>query len=167
MTARAGRALLAGALALLLGACALLAGPGRVAIGTPAAQALQALGPPTARYPGPAGERLQYSQEPAGQRVFNLDLDLQGRVARVEQALDDGLFPQRIETGRWQREDVLREYGAPARIIQVHNFAGDIWIWRYLQGPIWRLLFIDIDHTGLVRGWSTGDEGLPDVPDSR
>ena len=75
--------------ALLLGGCALLAVPGRVAVGTPQAQLRQELGAPSATYPaaGGAGERLQYSYQPAGQRVVNIDLDAQGRVARVEQSL--------------------------------------------------------------------------------
>ena len=155
--------------ALLLGGCALLADPGRVAVGTPQAQLRQELGAPSATYPaaGGAGERLQYSYQPAGQRVVNIDLDAQGRVARVEQALSAGLFGQRIQPNHWTRQDVLREYGPPARIEAVHNFKGQIWVWRYLEGPTWRLLFIDIDRAGVVRGWSNGDEDLPDPPDVR
>lgn len=164
------RAALAGvAAALLLAGCALFADPERIAPGTPVAQVLEQLGRPSARYPaaGGLGERLQYSYEPGGQRVINLDLDQQGRVARVEQVLDEGLFAQRIEPGRWTRADVLREYGPPARVERVHNFIGDIWVWRYAVGPTWRLLFIDIDPGGVVRGWSTGDEPLPDPPEPR
>ena len=99
--------------------------------------------------------------------MFNLDLDAQGRVARVEQALSEGLFGARIRPGRWTRDDVLREYGRPARVTRVHNFDGDIWVWRYLDGPTWRLLYIDIDRAGVVRGWSSGDENLPDPPEPR
>ena len=155
--------------AALLSGCALLADPGRVAVGTPLAQLRQELGAPTATYPatGSAGERLQYSYQPAGQRVFNIDLDAQGRVARVEQALSEALFPERIRPDHWTRADVLREYGPPARVMGVHNFDGDIWLWRYADGPVWRLLHIDIDRSGVVRGWSSGDEPLPDVPESR
>ena len=168
MSRRAGAALACG-LALLLGACALLADPGRVAPGTPTAEVLQQLGRPTGRYPATGGvaERLQYSYQPAGQRVYNLDLDAQGRVARVEQALNEGLFAQRIQPNVWTRADVLREYGAPARVMGVHNFVGDVWVWRYLDGPIWRLLYIDIDRAGVVRGYSNGDENLPDPPEPR
>ena len=159
--------------ALLLAAGMLLAGgcasPGGVAPGSPATELAQRLGPPTARYPATAdaGERWQYSHQPAGQQVFNLDLDAQGRVARVEQALNTGLFGQRIQPNHWTRQDVLREYGPPARVEAVHNFDGDIWVWRYLDGPTWRLLYIDIDRAGVVRGWSSGDENLPDPPEPR
>ena len=158
------RALLAALAALLLGACALLAEPSRIAPGTPEAQVLATLGRPTAQYPAAAGQpaRLQYSSQPAGQRVFNLDLDADGRVARVEQALQEGLFAQRIQVDHWRRADVLREYGPPARVEAVHNFKGQIWVWRYALGPSWRLLFIDVDPEGVVRGWSLGDESVAD-----
>lgn len=162
--------LLAG-MALMLGACALFANPGRITPGTPVVEVIRELGRPTAQYPAEAaraaGERLQYSYEPAGQRVYNLDLDAQGRVVRVEQALDEGLFAARIRPNQWTRADVLREYGPPARIIAVHNFDGVIWVWRYLSGQTWRLLYIDIDPTGVVRGWSVGDEQIDAPPEPR
>ena len=78
-----------------------------------------------------------------------------------------GLFGQRIQPNHWTRQDVLREYGPPARIEAVHNFKGQIWVWRYLEGPTWRLLFIDIDPAGVVRGWSTGDENVADEIQTR
>ena len=167
---RPARARALATLALAL-AAALLAGcaqPARIAPGTPAAEVLQALGAPTARYPlAGGGERLQYSSQPAGQVVHNVDLDASGRVRGVEQALSEALFGARIQPNRWTRADVLREYGPPARTMGVHNFDGTIWIWRYADGPTWRLLFIDIDRAGVVRGWSNGDEDLPDPPDVR
>jgi hypothetical protein len=160
---RAWRARLSGAaLAVLLAACAFV-NPTQIAPGTPRAEVLQALGQPTARYPLPdGGERLQYSRQPAGQAVFNVDLDAQGRLRRAEQVLNESLFAERIRPDVWTRADVLREYGPPARVIGVHNFKGDIGVWRYADGPVWRLLYIDIDPTGVVRRWSNGDENLPD-----
>lgn len=150
-----------------LAGCAM---PERVAPGTPVAQAVQQLGAPTARYPAGEGEsagerlpeRLQYSWQPAGKRVYNLDVDAQGRVTRVEQALQEGLFAQRIRPGVWTRADVLREYGPPAQVMGVHNFQGVIWVWRYDNGPFPRLLHIDIDPAGVVRGYSSGDDYPPE-----
>ena len=151
---------------LLTGVAALLAGcadPSRVAVGTPAAEVLHSVGAPTGRYPLPdGGERLQYSSQPGGQTVVNVDVNANGQVARVEQALNEGVFGERIQTNVWTRADVLREYGAPAQIIQVHNFVGDIWVWRYIYGTTWRLLYISIDPSGVVRDWSSGDQNMPD-----
>ncbi|MBY4597709.1 outer membrane protein assembly factor BamE [bacterium BD-1] len=148
------------AVAAILVGCA--ANPEKIAAGTPRAQVLEALGSPTARYPLADGERLQYSMQPAGQLVYNVDFDATGRLVRAEQVLNEGLFPQRIVPNRWTRDEILREYGPPARTEGVHNFKGRIWVWRYADGPVWRLLFIDVDPQGIVRGYSVGDEPMPE-----
>jgi len=150
---------------LALGGC--VAFPEKIAPGTPQAQVLQDLGQPSARYALANGERLQYSMQPAGQRVYNVDFDASGRLVRAEQALSEALFGQRIQPNHWTREDILREYGPPARTEGVHNFKGRIWVWRYADGPVWRLLFIDVDPQGIVRGYSVGDEPMPDPIDPR
>ncbi|MBH1965380.1 MAG: hypothetical protein I8H77_13640 [Comamonadaceae bacterium] len=175
------------AILLVVGLAGCVTRPEQIPAGTPRADVVQALGKPTARYglsnptaslpisclPGGAvsssapqaanqGERLQYSTQPSGQSVYNVDLDGHGRLVRAEEAMNEGLFGQRIQPNRWTREDALCEYGKPARIQRVHNFKGDIWVWRFTEGPTWRLLFIDIDPQGVVRGYSTGDEPLPD-----
>ena len=152
--------------AVVLGTLAGCAAPDRLAPGTPRDQVLGTHGQPTARYPAPdGGERLQYTMQPHGQRVYNVDLDRAGRVLRAEQALSEALFAQRIQPDRWTRTDVLHEYGPPSRTMGVRNFNGVIWIWRYADGPLPRLLYIDIDPGGMVRGYSSGDEPLPDLPD--
>ncbi|MDR0458157.1 MAG: hypothetical protein LBH10_03900 [Burkholderiaceae bacterium] len=147
------------ALALVLSGCAL---PVNVAPGMPASQVIAALGQPTARYTLPnGGQRLQYSQAPMGRRVYNVDLDAQGRAVGVEQALDETLFSRRIAINHWTRDDVLREYGPPMRAMTVHNFDGQIWVWRYydpLAEPY--RLYIDVDRGNIVRGYSTVDESL-------
>jgi hypothetical protein len=135
--------------------------------GTPTAEVVRSLGLPTGRYALPdGGARLQYSLEPSGQTVFNVDLDASGHVVRVEQALSEALYDERIRPNVWTSADALREYGRPAYTMGVHNFVGTIWVWRYLdKGLTWRLLYIDIDPGGVVRNWSIGDEPLPDGPD--
>lgn len=144
------------------------AAPDRLTPGTLRDQVLGTHGQPTARYTAPdGGERLQYTMQPHGQRVYNVDLDRAGRVLRAEQALSEALFAQRIVPDRWTREDVLREYGPPSRTMGVRNFDGVVWVWRYADGPLARLLYIDIDRSGVVRGYSSGDEPLPDLPDVR
>jgi hypothetical protein len=149
----------AAALAALLLGCVQ---PRNITAGMAEGAVLSGLGEPTARYPAQGGgQRLQYSSEPFGQTVYNIDVDAEGRVQRSEQALRESLFAQRIQPNTWTRADVLREYGKPAYTIGVNNFRGDILVWRYVDGQTWRLLFIDVDPAGVVRGWSVGDEPLP------
>lgn len=155
------------AASLLLAACAFM-GPARLQPGTPAAQVQAQLGSPTARYAeGTAGgERWQYSYEPSGRRVYNVDFDAAGSVVRVEQAMSEALFAQRIQPGVWTRDDVLHEYGPPAQTMGTYNFKGVIWVWRYENGPYPRLLYIDLAPDGVVQGYTLGDEYL-DPPDWR
>ncbi|MCU0958319.1 MAG: hypothetical protein MUF55_13745 [Hydrogenophaga sp.] len=89
----------------LLAGCAAM--PERLVTGTPRADIERALGRPTAVIDGVAGTRLQYSRQPAGQQVFNVELDAQGRLRQVDQVMDPAWFA-RVEVDRWTREDVLR-----------------------------------------------------------
>lgn len=130
------------------------------------AQVLAQWGAPTARYPatGDQGERWQYSYQPSGRWVFNIDFNVGGNVARVQQALDETLFPERIRPGQWTTQDVLREYGPPMQTIQTLSFHGDTWIWRYQNAIFPRLLYVNIDPAGVVQSYTLGDEYL-DPPD--
>ncbi len=147
----------AGLAALLLSACAAV--PQFTDVGTPRADIVQRLGQPTATYRLPeGGERLQYSRQPGGQQVYNLDLGADGRLARpVEQAMDPFVF-DRIRIDAWTRDDVLRAFGRPARVERVWSFDGDVWIYRY-QDYYWDwVLGVHIDPAGVVRKVSRGEE---------
>lgn len=144
------------ACAVLLAGCA--SEPTRVPPGTAEADVLQRLGPPTGRYALPDGTRLQYSRQPRGVAVNNVDLDARGRVRSVTQVLDEKRFEGDIRVGEWKRDDVLRHYGLPAETSQVSSFRGVVWTWRYqwLNAP--RLLHVFIDPQGVVRRYELGDE---------
>lgn len=126
------------------------------------AEVLARLGPPTAVHPLPDGERLQYSQQPAGVRVDNLDFDRDGRLVRQENALTPAAIA-RIEPGRWSREDVLRLLGRPAQVERVALFNGDIWTYRYQEpGLVYRRLHVHLDPAGRVVQVLSTDEDTPD-----
>lgn len=148
------------ALALVLTACSSV--PETVALGTSRADIEQRLGTPTAVHALPDGTRLQYSRQPSGQQVFNLDLDTQGRLARVDQVLDVEWL-QRIEVDRWTQVDVLRQFGRPAVVERVARFDGGVWTYRYLEPfSLARLVHIHIDTRGVVRKVVYTDEPLLD-----
>ena len=129
-------------LAIALTACAL---PQHVALGTPRAEVIARVGPPTRVVPlVGGGERLQYSLQPAGQVAWMVDLDAAGRVTGVRQVLTDDEF-RRIVPGEWTRTDVEREFGPPGewngsvmtyRWRNVHG--GDMFLWVYVdpQGSV-------------------------------
>lgn len=152
--------LVTAALALVLTACSSM--PETVALGASRAAIEQRLGTPTAVHALPDGTRLQYSRQPSGQQVFNLDLDAQGRLARVDQVLDVEWL-QRIEVDRWTQEDVLRQFGRPAVVERVARFDGGVWTYRYLEPfSLARLAHIHIDNQGVVRKVVYIDEPLLD-----
>jgi hypothetical protein len=143
-------------LVLVLSGCALM--PERLAPGTPRADIVQRLGTPTGEYPLPDGTRLQYSRQPAGQQVYNLDLDAQGRLRRVEQVLDIHWMQKNIAIDRWQRDDVLRAMGRPARVERVARFDGDIWTYRFLELDLPRQAHLHLDPQGVLRKLVFTDE---------
>ncbi|RZL65239.1 MAG: hypothetical protein EOP81_05105 [Variovorax sp.] len=145
--------------AVVLGLAGCASEPTRIAPGTPAAETLQRLGPPTGRYALPGGgERLQYSRAPAGSEVTNIDVDATGRVVSVVQVLQEIRFHQDIQVGNWRQADVLRTYGRPFEITRVSSFNGLIWTWRYKSINAPRLLHIYIDPAGVVQRYHVADD---------
>jgi len=146
---QAWRAFAVTALALVLVACSTF--PENASLGMSRADIEQRFGAPTAVHALADGTRLQYSRQPAGQQVFNLDLDAQGMLVRMDQVMDMEWL-QRIEVDRWTREDVLRQFGRPALVERVARFEGDVWTYRYLEPfSLARLAHIHIDTQGMVR----------------
>lgn len=146
----------------LLAAAALLSGcaaPGRAAPGTTVDAALAQYGAPTARYPLPDGQRLQYSEMPAGSNVWNLDFDTAGRLRSVDQGLRYANFNQ-IVLGQWTAADVERMLGRPMRVERVMSFQGPVWTYRFNDLNNFRLVHIHIDPAGIVRKIQYTDELL-------
>ena len=125
--------LLALAAALLAGCAGYSLNGPDVPPGTPRDTVLARLGQPTRAMPLPEGERLQYSLQPAGQLAWMVDLDRNGQVVGMHQALTAARF-QQIQPGQWTRADVEREFGPPASIDAVGNWRGPIMTYRWNDG---------------------------------
>ncbi len=147
-------------LSLVLAGCATPLGQ---PLGRSLAQVTAELGAPTARYTLPGGGvRLQYSQQPEGRHVYNLDFDAAGHLLRREDAMQPRAF-EAIEPGRWRRADLEQAFGPPAMSWRVARSGEPVWSWRYQEAGFWRWLHVSLDpQTGTVRDWSTADEELPD-----
>ncbi|MES2185151.1 MAG: hypothetical protein V4505_11440 [Pseudomonadota bacterium] len=135
-------------------AVALLAGcasPARMPAGTTADAAVARLGAPTGQYllPG-GGQRLQYSEMPAGAHVWNLDYDAAGRLVSVDDGLRYANFNQ-IVVGQWRADDVRRMLGQPLRIEHVASFDGPVWTYRFNDLNNFRRIHIHIDPAGVVQ----------------
>jgi len=147
----------------LLAGCAGM--PERLAMGTPRSGIEERLGRPTAVHALADGTRLQYSRQPAGQQVYNLDLDSQGRLVRMQQVMDRPAFEQ-VRVDSWSQADVLRQFGQPALVERVARFDGPIWTYRFLEMGLPRQAHVHLDPAGVVRQLLFTDEMvLHDLPD--
>lgn len=149
-------------LAVQISGCAL---PAREKAGALRAEVVARLGPPTASFPLPSGERLLYSELPAGFAAYNLDFDASGRLVRNEQVLTQARF-ESLPVGVWTTADVQRTFGAPLRVERVARFEGDIWTYRFRQNSDPRLAHVHLDRQGVVRQVLFTDE-LPHFDNAR
>ena len=155
---RCRRLALASGLALLAGCAGM---PERVPPGSTRAQIEERLGQPTAEHHLSDGTRLQYSRQPAGAQGYNLDLGPGGRLRRLEQVMDVAWL-ERVEVGRWTRDDVLLHLGRPAWVERVARFDGDIWTYRVIDHVWQRRVHIYLSPAGVVQQVMYSDEPMPD-----
>ncbi|CAN7659531.1 hypothetical protein LJR074_005199 [Acidovorax sp. LjRoot74] len=150
------------ALVVQLAGCAL---PAREQPGALRAEVLARLGPPSATFALASGERLLYSELPAGFEAHALDFDASGRLLRNEQVLTQARF-ENLPIGAWTRADVERTFGAPLRVERVARFDGDIWTYRFRQNSDLRLAHVHLDRQGMVQKVLFTDE-LPHLDNAR
>jgi outer membrane protein assembly factor BamE (lipoprotein component of BamABCDE complex) len=138
----------------VLAACAT---PNSLTPGTTIDQARARLGNPTGSYSLPTGgTRLQYSNQPFDQSVWNADFDAQGRLAGVEQVMTDAAFA-RVRSGKDTRSDVLRDFGQPAETFYYKLRDEHAWMYRYYTyGGFKAAMFIYFDPAGVVKRTETG-----------
>ena len=128
-----------------------------IAPGATQAEVLARYGKPSDVVALPAGQRLQYSIQPAGFTAFMVDLDAAGRVTTARQVLSPADFA-RVAVGQWTRSDTLREFGRPASIERVRNWPGDIltYRWQTAQEPI--VFYVYLDANQVVQQTGTAAE---------
>ena len=128
--------------------------------GMPQAEVEKGMGKPTLVVALPeGGQRLVYSQQPAGQQVYHMDFDTQRKLVRVEQVLDTAHFFA-LRNGVDTRDDVYRMFGPPAMVEGVYSFKGDIWTYRFLDNTFARRAHVHIDPQGVVQKVMFTDESM-------
>lgn len=140
------------AIALACSACAY----NTVQPGMARADVVTRMGQPSRVLPLGSGTRLQYSRQPAGQQVYNVDLDANGRVLQVRQMLVAQEF-QRIAVGQWTRDDVERAFGPPASIDHAANWPFDIMAYRWFEVQD-MFYWVYLDQNNMVRRTEQGVE---------
>jgi len=128
--------------------------------GMPQTEVEKGMGKPTLVVALPeGGQRLVYSQQPAGQQVYHMDFDAQRKLVRVEQVLDTAHFFA-LRNGVDTRDDVYRMFGPPAIVEGVYSFKGDIWTYRFLDNTFGRRAHVHIDPQGVVQKVMFTDESM-------
>ncbi|NIF84775.1 hypothetical protein F3J24_14795 [Comamonas sp. Tr-654] len=128
--------------------------------GMPQAEVEKGMGKPTLVVALPdGGQRLVYSQQPAGQQVYHMDFDAQRKLVRVDQVLDTAHFFA-LRNGVDTRDDVYRMFGPPAIVEGVYSFKGDIWTYRFLDNTFGRRAHVHIDPQGVVQKVMFTDESM-------
>jgi hypothetical protein len=146
------------AAALVLAGCAHPWNIADVAPGTPREQVIARAGQPVRVLPlAGGGQRLQYTLQPLGRYAFMVDLDPAGRVVGARQVLTQTDF-QRIEPGRWTRDDVEREFGPPALVDHVASFQGDVLTYRWAERNEPMFYWVYVDRGGVVQRAHPGME---------
>jgi hypothetical protein len=102
------------------------------------------------------GTRLQYSGQPAGQWATMVDLDASGHVVRARQVLNANDF-NRIEVGKWTRQDVELEFGPPANVGRVASWPHDIMTYRWFEIDN-MLYWVYLDQNNVVQRTGQGIE---------
>ena len=151
------------ALILSLAACAPMVRR-TPAVGAPLAEVTAKLGKPDAVYPDPAGGQvLEYRGQPMGQFQHMARIGADGRLISYEQVLTSENFA-RIEVGRWNRDDVLRNFGRPAEVVRSRLEEGEIWSYRYKEKGVWNsVMNVDLNARGTVlRVFNSPDPLLDD-----
>jgi hypothetical protein len=134
------------------------------AVGAPLAEVTARLGKPDAIYPDPAGGQvLEYRGQPMGQFQHMARIGADGRLISYEQVLTSENFA-RIEVGRWNRDDVLRNFGRPAEVVRSRLEEGEIWSYRYKEKGVWNsVMNVDLNARGTVlRVFNSPDPLLDD-----
>ena len=134
------------------------------AVGAPLAEVTARLGKPDAIYPDPAGGQvLEYRGQPMGQFQYMARIGADGKLVSYEQVLTSENFA-RIEVGRWNRDDVLRNFGRPAEVVRSRLEEGEIWSYRYKEKGVWNsVMNVDLNARGTVlRVFNSPDPLLDD-----
>lgn len=118
------------------------------------------LGQPTAVYPVPVGQQLEYRMGPMGQKTFMAHFGADGRLASYEQVLTSQKFAT-LKTGVASPEDALHTVGQPAERTTLPHLQRDVWSYRYKENGVWNsMMYLQFDHAGVLREMFNGPDPM-------
>jgi outer membrane protein assembly factor BamE (lipoprotein component of BamABCDE complex) len=147
---RTAMRVIAASLACLLAAACAVFDARSLQPGTPEAQVRAAMGTPALDLPSPDGSRrLVYPKGPLGTQTFMADVDGNGALIGVHQALTDDVF-NGIRPGM-TRDDILRRIGPPGETMRFAGTQTESWDYRYHDTWGYLAMFsVIFDRNGIV-----------------
>ena len=120
------------------------------------------LGRPTASYPLPDGQELEYATGPYGQFTYMARFGPDGRLRSYEQVLTGEKFAT-IKLNSATKADVLATIGRPAETSRVFLNHYEVWSYRYKEGGVWNsMMHVHFDDQGIVRLMQNGPDPMYD-----
>lgn len=128
--------------------------------GDPLATVTAKFGTPTAVYPSPSGQVLEYATGPMGQFTWMARMGPNGRLAAFEQVLSaDGFGKIKIDSAT--KDDVLRSIGRPAETSYLPLPKLEVWSYRYKESGVWNsMMHVHFDRAGIVRMMQNGPDPM-------
>jgi hypothetical protein len=149
------------AAALMLGGCSLLMKETPLP-GEPLASVVAKQGQPTAVYPDPPGQVLEYRTGPMGQYTWMAHMGPDGRLVSFEQVLTGEIFAT-IKVDKANKNDVLRIIGRPAETSYLPLKDYEVWSYRYKESGVWNsIMHVHFDRAGIVRMMQNGPDPMYD-----
>lgn len=117
-------------------------------------------GQPSAVYPAPNGQILEYATGPFGQQTYMAHMGPDGRLVSFEQVLTSEKFAT-LGIGSATREDVLRNLGRPAERSYLRLSELEVWSYRYKESGVWNsMMHVHFDRGGVLRMMQSGPDRL-------
>jgi hypothetical protein len=147
------------AVTLILSACAALTREPPT-IGDPVATVVAKFGQPTATYPLPPGQVLEYATGPFGQATYMARIGPDGRLSAFEQVLTGEKFAT-IKIDSSNKTDVLHTLGRPAERSYLSLSDLEVWSYRYKESGVWNsMMHVHFDRAGIVRMMQNGPDPM-------
>jgi hypothetical protein len=128
--------------------------------GDPQATVVAKFGQPTAVYPVPGGQLLEYASGPFGQQTWMARIGPDGRLASFEQVLTSATFGS-LRIGSATRDDVLHTLGRPAERSWLALPQLEVWSYRYKENGVWNsMMHAHFDRAGVLRMMMNGPDRM-------
>ncbi len=130
------------------------------AVGDPLATVTAKFGQPTAIYPTPGGQVLEYATGPFGQATYMACMGPDGRLAAFEQVLTSEKFGT-LKIGSATRQEVLHTLGRPAERSHLALPDLEVWSYRYKESGVWNsMMHAHFDRQGVLQMMMNGPDPM-------